>query len=122
LVSSISIAEAGVGPEGIAGDYLLRAKRFRAPIWHSGAGKKGQLRLVRGGTRNFGVKPGLVRSVFHKPSMSPAFNGQLHDHFVFWGSRRDAVALSVLMAGAWLAQQRTCNSGWVVPSGLFRLA
>jgi hypothetical protein len=51
LVSSISIAEAGVGPEGIAGHYLLRAKRVRAPIWHSGAGKKGQLRLVGGGNR-----------------------------------------------------------------------
>ena len=71
------------------------------------------MRLVRGGTGNFGVKPGLVRSVFHKPSMSPAFNGQLHDHFVFWGLAAIAVALSVLMAGAWLVQQRTGNSGWV---------
>ena len=71
------------------------------------------MRLVRGGTGNFGVKPGLVRSVFHKPSMSPAFNGQLHDHFVFWGLAAIAVALSVLMAGAWLVRQRTGNSGWV---------
>ena len=71
------------------------------------------MRLVRGGTGNFGVKPGLVRSVFHKPSMSPAFNGQLHDHFVFRGLAAIAVALSALMAGAWLVLQRTGNSGWV---------
>jgi steroid 5-alpha reductase family enzyme len=37
----------------------------------------------------------------------------LHDHFVFRGLGAIAVALSVLMAGAWLVQQRTGNSGWV---------
>jgi hypothetical protein len=52
-------------------------------------GKKASCASFVAATGNFGVKPGLVRSVFHKPSMSPAFNGQLHDHFVFGGSRRD---------------------------------
>jgi hypothetical protein len=51
LVSSISIADREGEPEGIGEDYLLRGQRFGAPIWHSGAGKKDQLRIVRGENR-----------------------------------------------------------------------
>lgn len=31
-----------------------------------------------------------------------------------------ALALSILMAMAWVVQQRTGNSGWSTPSGRFR--
>jgi hypothetical protein len=32
-----------------------------------------------------------------------------------------AISLAVLMAFAWVVQQRTGNSGWSIPSGRFRL-
>ena len=46
--------------------------------------------------------------------MSQPLSGHLHGYFVSW-KRLAAIALSlsVLMAGAWLVQQRTGNSGWV---------
>jgi cyclopropane-fatty-acyl-phospholipid synthase len=73
-------------------------------------GKKTSCASFVAGTGNFGVKPGLVSSVFHESLMSP---GHCMMFLYLEALAAIAVALSVLTTGAWLVQQRTGNSGWV---------
>src|SRR5882757_9785758 len=70
LLSSISIAEREEGPDAIGLIVTCcGGNTFGPPIWHSGAGKKGQLRSVAGGTWNFGAKPGLDSCLVHELSV-----------------------------------------------------
>jgi steroid 5-alpha reductase family enzyme len=61
------------------------------------------------------VKPGLVEGVFQNVLFLTTFNGFRMNFLVLEALVSIALALSALMATAWLVQQRTGNPGWIDP-------
>ena len=89
--------------------------RFRAPIWHSGAEKKDQLRpdLTRRKwelRRETGLGLGAYFTNVRRLRLLAGFRMTV---WYLEALAAIALSLSVLMAIAWVVQQRTGNSGWV---------
>jgi steroid 5-alpha reductase family enzyme len=85
------------------------------------AGEKAGLRPICCGTGNFGVKPGLVEGVFQNVLFLTTFSGISMNILVVEALVSMALALSGLMAMAWVVQQRAGNSGWVDTIWIFAL-
>src|SRR5450631_3984032 len=89
FVSSISIAEREAGPAGIAG-VIRWVSVYRAPIWHSGAEKKDQIRLDSGVETEPVAETGLgLVRIFADTVLLPLISGILDDRFVPGGAGRD---------------------------------
>ncbi|WP_198029391.1 hypothetical protein [Bradyrhizobium sp. WSM3983] len=82
-------------------------------LWHSARPKKAPDVRISGTGGNPKLKPGLVADVFCKTSAFHRLRSDFLHGDVSWGLAVIALSLAVLMAFAWVVQQRTGNSGWI---------